>query len=256
MKIQYASDLHLEFKENSNFLKHHPLTVSAEVLVLAGDIGYIGDDNYSRHPFWNWASENYRQVIVIPGNHEFYKQFDISKLYDGWSLQIRENILCCYNSVIPLNDETELIATTLWGRIGLQDAFRTESAISDFRRIRWACEPLDWVRFNEEHDRCFRFLEQQVNRSKAKHIVVATHHVPSFELVAPEFKGSPLNGAFAVELGNYIAASPIEYWIYGHSHRNIDKVIGNTRCVSNQLGYVFGNEHSSFNTSAYIEITG
>lgn len=102
MKIQYASDLHLEFKENSNFLKHHPLTVSAEVLVLAGDIGYIGDDNYSRHPFWGWASENYRQVIVIPGNHEFYKQFDISKLYDGWSLQIRENILCCYNSVIPL----------------------------------------------------------------------------------------------------------------------------------------------------------
>ena len=86
--------------------------------------------------------------------------------------------------------------------------------------------------------------------------VVVTHHVPSFELVAPEFKGSPLNGAFAVELGNYIAASPIEYWIYGHSHRNIDKIIGNTRCVSNQLGYVFGNEHSSFNTSAYIEITG
>ena len=93
-----------------------------------------------------------------------------------------------------------------------------------------------------------------MNRSKAKHIVVVTHHVPSFELVAPEFKGSPLNGAFAVELGNYIAASPIEYWIYGHSHRNIDKVIGNTRCVSNQLGYVFGNEHSLFNTSAYIEI--
>ena len=71
MKIQYASDLHLEFKENSNFLKHHPLIVAAEVLVLAGDIGYIGDDNYSRHPFWGWASENYRQVIVIPGNHEF-----------------------------------------------------------------------------------------------------------------------------------------------------------------------------------------
>ena len=47
-----------------------------------------------------------------------------------------------------------------------------------------------------------------------------------FELMAPEFKGSPLNGAFTVELGGFIADSPIEYWIYGHSHRNINKVIG------------------------------
>ena len=254
MKIQYASDLHLEFKENSNYLKQHPLTVSGEILVLAGDIGYIGDDNYSKHPFWDWASEHYKQVIVVPGNHEFYKMFDIDKLHNGWSLQIRENISCYYNVVIPLNNETDLIATTLWSHIQLQDAFQTESAISDFCRIRGGSEPLDWVRFNEEHYRCFRFLEQSVSQSKAKHIIVATHHVPSFELVAPEFKGSPLNGAFTVELGNYIAASPIEYWIYGHSHRNIDKVIGNTRCVSNQLGYVFSNEHSFFDSSAYIEI--
>ena len=42
-----------------------------------------------------------------------------------------------------------------------------------------------------------------------------SHHVPSFELMAPEFKGSPLNGAFTVELGGFIADSPIEYWIYG-----------------------------------------
>ena len=81
MRIQYASDLHLEFRENSSFLKHNPLAVAGEVLVLAGDIGYIGDENYSRHPFWDWASGNYSRVIVVPGNHEFYKMFDIDKLY-------------------------------------------------------------------------------------------------------------------------------------------------------------------------------
>ena len=72
--------------------------------------------------------------------------------------------------------------------------------------------------------------------------------------MSPEFKDSPLNGAFTVELGSFIANSPIEYWIYGHSHRNIDKIIGNTRCVSNQLGYVSGNEHHSFDKGKYIGI--
>ena len=122
MRIQYASDLHLEFRENSSFLKHNPLAVAGEVLVLAGDIGYIGDENYSRHPFWDWASGNYSRVIVVPGNHEFYKMFDIDKLYNGWSLKIRENITCHYNAVIPLGNDIELIATTLWSHILLQDA--------------------------------------------------------------------------------------------------------------------------------------
>ena len=123
MRIQYASDLHLEFRENSSFLKHNPLAVAGEVLVLAGDIGYIGDENYSRHPFWDWASGNYSRVIVVPGNHEFYKMFDIDKLYNGWSLKIRENITCHYNAVIPLGNDIELIATTLWSHILLQDAY-------------------------------------------------------------------------------------------------------------------------------------
>lgn len=70
IKIQYASDLHLEFAENGSFIKHHPLQVNGDVLILAGDIGYIGDENYSKHPFWDWAADNYEMVVVIPGNHE------------------------------------------------------------------------------------------------------------------------------------------------------------------------------------------
>ena len=105
MKIQYASDLHLEFADNWRYLKENPLQVTGDILVLAGDIGYLGDDNYTKHPFWDWASENYQQVIACMGNHEFYKFYDIAKLNDGYCLEIRpnvHNILLCW-AVPPIH---------------------------------------------------------------------------------------------------------------------------------------------------------
>lgn len=129
----------------------------------------------------------------------------------------------------------------------LLEAYK-QRVMSLFKRI------LSAQRFNQEHERCREFIERSVERSNAKHIIVATHHVPSFELMADEFKGSPINGAFTSELGDYIASSRIEYWIYGHSHRNINKAIGNTRCICNQLGYTFHGEQPDFRRDAIIEI--
>ena len=97
MKIQYASDLHLEFAENGSFIKHNSLPVTGDILVLAGDIGYLGDESYIKHPFWDWVSENYRQVIICMGNHEFYKYYDIATLANGYCLEIRHNVHSYYN---------------------------------------------------------------------------------------------------------------------------------------------------------------
>ena len=92
MKIQYASDLHLEFAENWRYLRDNPLQISGDILILAGDIGYIGDQNYQNHPFWDWVSENYQQVLVVPGNHEFYKYYDLSSVKDGGEGEICSNV--------------------------------------------------------------------------------------------------------------------------------------------------------------------
>jgi len=253
MKIQYASDLHLEFSDNYSYLKQNPMKPVGDILVLAGDIGYLNDDNFSKHQFWDWASDNYLQVIVAVGNHELYKYFDLAKMPKGIVSSIRDNVKCYYNAVVRI-ENVDFIISTLWAKIPLEEAYITEHGISDFRRILYNGETLSWDIFNREHDKCFQFIQDEVSKSTAEHIVVVTHHVPSFQLISPDYSRSKMNGAFTVELASYIENSPIEYWIYGHSHRNIDKIIGKTQCVSNQLGYVFHNEHLSFDLKKIIEL--
>lgn len=186
MKIQYASDLHLEFADNWRFLKENPLQVTGDILVLAGDI--------------------------------------------------------------------DLFITTLWSKIPLKEAYYTEQVISDFRRIIFNGDLLTFADFNLEHERCLSFLKDAVSCSRVRRKIVVTHHVPSFQMQCPKFADSQANGAFTVELEEYIKNSGIDYWIFGHSHYNVDVKIGNTNCVSNQLGYVFHGEHESFNPGKYIEV--
>jgi hypothetical protein len=58
-----------------------------------------------------------------------------------------------------------------------------------------------------------------------------------------------------VELSDMIEGSAIDYWIYGHHHRNTSPFkIGNTLLLTNQLGYVAYGEHQQFNQSTIIEI--
>lgn len=254
MKIQYASDLHLEFKENVSWFLDNPIIPCGDILVLAGDIGYLETDMYSDHPFWDWCSRNFGLTIVVPGNHELYRNFDINELSEDWSLEIRDNVRAYYNSRISLDGETDLIVSTLWAHILPSEAYFTEHGVADFKVIRDGSHRLSWNRFNDEHDKCVEFIRRSVEHSKALTKIVVTHHVPSFDLMAGEFKGSLINGAFTSDLNSLMESLPIDYWIYGHSHRNIDKEIGGVKCVCNQLGYVFDGEHMDFVRDKVIEI--
>lgn len=255
MKIQYVSDLHLEFMENTNWIAAHPLEVCGEVLLVAGDSGYINRVEYAQHPFWHWASEHYEQVIIALGNHEFYQFVDLANFSDGFVGEIYPNVHYYYNSVVSIGD-VDIIVTTLWAQISPEKMYYTEHGVNDFRRIMYHRHSLTAPDFNEEHERCLRFLKEAVEKSTARRKIVLTYHVPT-ELCTPKkFRDSLLNGAFTVELGNYIANTDIDYWIYGHSHRSIDVEIGKTKILSNQLGYVSHLEHlqSGFAANKWFEV--
>ena len=84
MRVQYMSDLHLEMIDNLDYLKTTEFKVGGEILVLAGDIIYLRDTIAVYNSFWDWAAKNYQQVLLVPGNHEFYGYDDVAKRGDSW----------------------------------------------------------------------------------------------------------------------------------------------------------------------------
>ena len=259
LRIQYISDLHLEFPQNQLWLAEHPLEVTGDILLVAGDTAYLdlpdsGRDMYSQYEFWDWASKHYKQVIVCFGNHDFYGYYDLSSIPEGYRKEIRHNVHAYYNGIVHIG-EIDIIVSTLWSKIEPYNAFLTERSVSDFYSIMYGNHRLTADDFNREHERCLAFIRLAVAESTAKTKIVLTHHVPTELCTAEEFRDSSINGAFTVELGDYIADSGVDYWIYGHSHRNLKARIGKTNIVSNQLGYISHGEHltNGFSFSAMIE---
>lgn len=253
MKIQYASDLHLEFDKNSRYLRKHPIVPVGDILLLAGDIGNLGE-SYMKHPFWDWVAGHFQQTLVVPGNHEFYLGEDVASFHTSMVREIRPNVKLCYNCVVTI-DDVDILLTTLWAHIRPEDDFWVRRGVADFQCIKYDGTAFDTIRFNEEHQRARLFLDAALKKSNNPKRVVVSHHVPTELCMSPRFKGNTINGAFVVELHDFIYDNPIDYWVYGHSHYNMPEVeINGTKVICNQLGYVNGNEKRNFNSSAYFEI--
>ena len=254
MKIQYASDLHLELTPNSRFMNRIPFEVVGDVLVLAGDIFNLWDSTPPCAKFWEWASANYREVLIVPGNHEFFHHCDLLDQGESWSREIRPNIHYYQNRVVRI-DNVDFVLSTLWSQITQEQEDVIHKEMPDFRQIMYNGHRFTPADFNTEHENSLAFIKKSIAESTAEHIVVVTHHLPSLAVVAPKHKDSLLNSAFVTELDDFIADSRVDAWIFGHSHANVDAVVGNTRIVCNQLGYVYYREHlGGFDGEKYIEV--
>ena len=194
--------------------------------------------------FWKWASANYRQVLIVPGNHEYYNYCDVMDNGLQWNWMFKNNIGYYQNQVVRI-DGTDFIMSTLWSQISPSDEYFVWKGMNDFRQIMYNGKLLQTEEFNQMHNFCLDFIKRSLAESTAEHIVVVTHHLPTLEVVAPHHRGSVLNSAFATDLSKLIAGSRIDAWIYGHSHTNIDAEINGTKVICNQMGYVFDNEHIS-----------
>ena len=248
MRLHILSDLHLEFAPFT------PPRVQADVVVLAGDV-HTGTDGFQ------WVRRTFpkQPVIYVLGNHEFYGEQipklteDIKVAAAGSNVHVLENDRVEFGRVVFLGATLwtdfrlhgDPVLAELAAIVGMPDFWRIR-VIPSYRRFR----PADARQF---HARTVEWLTRQMADARGRKVVVVTHHAPSPQSIAPEFRNDPLNPAFVSDLDPLIAASGAVLWIHGHTHQHLDYRVGATRVIANPRGYPH-ESRTGFDPSLTIEV--
>lgn len=264
MKIAVCSDLHLEF---GDLILNN--TDDADVLVLAGDI-LIADAldrdlpdfekldveelsklstneiralRYLR--FVDRVSKQFPQVVVIAGNHEFYKGKWVK------SLEILRNAYGKFpnvhfleNNHVTFSDVT-FVGGTLWTDMNNGDPltlYSVKGVMNDFRVIH--NDARGYTKLHPSHTvarhrATLNYIEEVVNSDPDKKYVVVGHHAPTMQSIHPDYiSDTVVNGAYASNLSEFILDHPqIKLWVHGHIHYVFDYMVGETRVVCRPRGY-------------------
>jgi predicted phosphohydrolase len=252
MKIQYASDLHIEFPENKKFLKTNPIKPIGDILVLAGDI--VPFAVLDKHlDFFSYLSDNFENTYWIPGNHEYY-YYNLADKCGTFHEKIKSNVHLLNNCSLKIND-IDFLFTTLWSHISPTNKWQIHGSMNDFRVIKHGGDILSVEQYNLLHKESIQFLNDALSSRTTEKNVVVSHHVPTFMNYPPKYKGDALNEAFAVELFDLIEKYQPDFWIYGHTHANTANFdVGKTSLVTNQMGYFQYGEHKQFNNEKYFTL--
>jgi predicted phosphodiesterase len=248
--VTYLSDIHLEF-----YKRTIPFGIKFEksdILCLAGDIGEPFSDLY--FTFLGYCSPLFKYIFIITGNHEYYKtETNPHKTIQSTNEKIVE-ICKQFSNVHFLSDASfyipeyhlNVIGTTLWtgGEVDRDDMYR----YNDFQKI----HNMGLEGYMERlHETSLLFLkgELQKHKDNGSTVLVLTHHLPSFQLIAPEYKDSGMNHLFATNLDCLFRDYTIHHWICGHSHSPVQKTIENTKVWMNPVGYPGENKNICWNAS-------
>jgi len=232
------------------------IKVMADVLCLAGDIGYPYSGIYRE--FLKQMNSDFKKVFIIAGNHEYYN----SDKYDTHTMEdIHQDIQGVINdntltNITFLNNSWEeydnvlFAGTTLWSKIPSAN-INDICLMNDFKQI----EGLTYDTYNLLHYKSCSFITDtlasiekgDVYKNPNKKIVMMTHHLPSFNLIDEKHAYSDTNCFYASKCDKFFTA-PIKAWIYGHTHTPNKTLINNIQFVCNPKGYPSENTSVKYET--------
>lgn len=235
MRIQLASDLHLEFLQSA--LPGERLIAparEADVLVLAGD---IGSGVQAIEIFADWPVP----VLYVAGNHECYGSTletvrrDLADAARGTSVRFLHNSVADFGG-------TRFLGTTLWTdyklSLNVPQAQAMDVAarrLADHGRIRHGRGLFTPANALAEHFESRAWLEQELATPYNGRTVVISHHGPHPASVHPRYASDPMNAAFVSDLSPLLEG--VSLWLHGHVHDSFDYTVHGCRVVANPLGY-------------------
>ena len=206
----------------------------APILVLAGDIGSLYSPRYIVQ-FLKSCAEHFDQVLYVLGNHEFYfsessEKKDMDFLLFNLKRLVNDpvnglaNVTILDRKVVRING-VYFAGATLW------------TDVSDLSRIP------DYVRlgitkkdYQDRHKRDLKWIKRACREIKDGPLVLITHHCPS-RLFLPKNRFAMKNASmYATDLIDKFSDTNISFWIFGHTHHNVDVTKNSTRYVTNQVG--------------------
>jgi len=248
MRIQFLSDLHIEFEdfiyEENDF----------DVVILAGDIHVKGHGV-------RWAKHNIQDkpVLYVPGNHEFYgkaypKHIDTLKEEAAGS-----NVHILERDTLEI-DGVFFLGCTLWTDFELHGDPRItghecQQLMNDYKKIRVSpnYSKLRSIDVANIHRSSRQWLETELDKLKNEKVVVITHHGPSMSSL-PDFRREEVHSAaYVSNLDGLIKQFSPSYWVHGHLHNSSDYEIEGCRVVCNPRGYP-EEPNNSFDQEKHIEI--
>ncbi|KAK2814097.1 hypothetical protein FQN50_000501 [Emmonsiellopsis sp. PD_5] len=262
------SDLHLEVcRQYADF----QIIPCATRLILAGDIGRLTDYEAFRD-FLLSQCENFAEVYLVLGNHEFFgiSRQEGLRLADKLQQEpgLKDKLIVMNRKRVDLEDVT-LLGCTVHSQIPPDAEEIVRKMINDFSHIG------DWTvaDHNTEHANDVKWLRDEITSIRKteaglkRKIVVISHHAPATKGTSKsQYEGNPWSSAFSTDLLGTVEKScldHVQWWIFGHTHYSTELIRGRVRLVSNQRGYVFPKkdnknepETSGISPSKFLRLWG
>lgn len=195
MRVQFASDLHMELRSKTTF-ETFLEDGGCPVLILLGDICPSTHPNFK--PFLEWCSQRWETILYIPGNVELFESDPT------WSIE---------QSLKHLNQVTGAYKNI---HVLYRDKFMSSDGILILGCTFWSCLPNAPKAHRQRHLEDVEWI-RATTKATTLPVVVLTHYGPTRwvqnELVLENPAKSPVNHEIEVLL-----RSPILAWIFGHLH--------------------------------------